>query len=136
MWISRMRNSGWGSESENIVPATNVPRNWSENNLPNWILQNMLNKVVSEMILDFFLFVSFGCFFFVFGFFFFVFFVFFFLAFLGLYSWHMEVPRLGTYTTAHSNTESLAHWTRPVTSRFLDGFVNHCATTGTPDTRV
>ena len=40
------------------------------------------------------------------------------------------------YTTAHGNTGSLTHWARPgtepVTSWFLVGFVNHCATTGTP----
>ena len=41
-----------------------------------------------------------------------------------------------TYTTAHSNAASLTHWERPgiepATSRFLVGFVNHWATTGTP----
>ena len=41
-----------------------------------------------------------------------------------------------TYTTAHGNAGSLAHWARagtePATSWFLVGFVNHCATTGTP----
>ena len=41
-----------------------------------------------------------------------------------------------TYTTAHGNTRSLTHWVRPwvkpATSWFLVGFVNHCATTGTP----
>ena len=41
-----------------------------------------------------------------------------------------------TYTTAHGNTESLTHWARagiePSTSWFLVGFVNPCATTGTP----
>ena len=64
------------------------------------------------------------------------FFFFFFLAFLGLYPWHMEVPRLGVkpelqlpayttatippdpsgvfdHTTAHGNTRSLTHWARP-----------------------
>ena len=46
-------------------------------------------------------------------------------------------PRLQpTYTTAHSNAESLTQWARPgiepATSWFLVGFVNHCATTGTP----
>ena len=64
------------------------------------------------------------------------FFFFFFLVFLGLHSWHMEVPRLGvklklelpayamaqqcqiwavsvTYTIAHSNVGSLTHWVRP-----------------------
>ena len=41
-----------------------------------------------------------------------------------------------TYTTAHGNARSLTHWTRsgiePETSWLLVGFVNHCATTGTP----
>jgi len=41
-----------------------------------------------------------------------------------------------TYTTAHGNAGSLTHWARagtePTTSWFLVGFVNHCATTGTP----
>ena len=41
-----------------------------------------------------------------------------------------------THTTAHGNTGSLTHWARPgiepATSWFLVGFVNHCATTGTP----
>ena len=41
-----------------------------------------------------------------------------------------------TYTTAHGNTGSLTHWARagmgPATSWFLVGFVNHWATTGTP----
>jgi len=41
-----------------------------------------------------------------------------------------------TYTTAHGNSGSLIHWARsgikPATSWFLVGFVNHCATTGTP----
>ena len=41
-----------------------------------------------------------------------------------------------TYATAHSNAGSLTHWARagiePATSWFLVGFVNHCATTGTP----
>ena len=41
-----------------------------------------------------------------------------------------------TYTTAHRNARSLTHWTRPgiqpATSWFLVGFVNHCATMGTP----
>jgi len=41
-----------------------------------------------------------------------------------------------TYTTAHGNAGSLTHWaragTKPATSWFLVGFVNHCATTGTP----
>ena len=40
------------------------------------------------------------------------------------------------YTTAHSNTGSLTHWARsgiePATSWFLVGFINYCATTGTP----
>ena len=38
--------------------------------------------------------------------------------------------------TAHGNAGSLTHWARPgiesATSWFLVGFVNHCATTGTP----
>ena len=41
-----------------------------------------------------------------------------------------------TYTTAHGKAGSLTHWARtetePATSGFLVGFVNHCATTGTP----
>ena len=41
-----------------------------------------------------------------------------------------------TYTTAHGDTESLTHWSRPgikpETSWFLVGFVNHCTTMGTP----
>ena len=45
----------------------------------------------------------------------------FFLSFLGLYPWHMEVPKLGVElelqlpasTTAHNNAESLTHWARP-----------------------
>jgi len=41
-----------------------------------------------------------------------------------------------TYTTAHGNAGSPTHWARPgikpETSWFLVGFVNHCATTGTP----
>jgi len=41
-----------------------------------------------------------------------------------------------TYITAHGNARLLTHWTRagtePATSWFLVGFVNHCATTGTP----
>ena len=40
------------------------------------------------------------------------------------------------YTSAHGNAGSLTHWARagtePATSWFLVGFVNHCATTGTP----
>ena len=40
-----------------------------------------------------------------------------------------------TYTTAHGNARSLTHWARPgiepAASRFVVGFVNHCATTGT-----
>ena len=71
----------------------------------------------------------------------------------------MEVPRLGvqselqlpayttatatwdratsaTYTTAHGNARSPTQWARPgikpSTSRFLVGFINHRATTGTP----
>ena len=43
-----------------------------------------------------------------------------------------------TYTSAHSNAESLTHGARPgiepATSSFLVGFVNPCATTGTPST--
>ena len=73
------------------------------------------------------------------------------LSFLGLYPWHMEVPRLGsnwsyscqptpqpqelgirgvsvTYTTAHGNTRSLTHWARPgvktTTQWFLVGFIS------------
>ena len=42
------------------------------------------------------------------------------------------------YTTAHGNARSLTHWARagtePATSWFLVGFVNHFATTGTPQT--
>ena len=41
-----------------------------------------------------------------------------------------------TYTTAHGNAGSLTHWARPrikhATSQFLVVFVNHWATTGTP----
>ena len=41
-----------------------------------------------------------------------------------------------TYITAHGNTRSLTQWVRPgiepATSWMLVGFVNHCATTGTP----
>ena len=41
-----------------------------------------------------------------------------------------------TYTIAHGNTGSSAHWVRPgiepATSWFLAVFVNHCATMGTP----
>ena len=41
-----------------------------------------------------------------------------------------------TCTTAQGNTGSLTHWarpgTKPATSWFLVGFVNHCAMTGTP----
>ena len=76
--------------------------------------------------------------------------------FLGLYLWHMEVPRQGsnwscsqqptpephwiqamsvTYTTAHSNSRSSTHWARPgiepMSSWMLVGFVNHWATMGT-----
>ena len=64
---------------------------------------------------------------------------------LGLHSWHMEVPRLGvesvprlrpTYTTAHGNAGSLAHWAKPeiepTSSWILVGFVNCWATKGTP----
>ena len=40
------------------------------------------------------------------------------------------------YTTAHGNVGSLTNWARPGTepaaSWFLVGFVNHCATMGTP----
>ena len=46
-------------------------------------------------------------------------------------------PRLQTYTTAQGNTRSLTHSERPgiklATSWFLVGFVNHWATTGTPE---
>ena len=42
-----------------------------------------------------------------------------------------------TYTTDHGNARSLTHWARagiePSTTLFLVGFVNHWATTGTPD---
>ena len=42
-----------------------------------------------------------------------------------------------TYNTAHGNTRSLTRWARPgiepTTSLFLVRFVNHWATTGTPD---
>ena len=41
-----------------------------------------------------------------------------------------------TYTTAHGNARSLTHGARPgiepATSRFVVGFINHYATTGTP----
>ena len=41
-----------------------------------------------------------------------------------------------TYTTAHGNTGSFTHWAgagiKPATSWFLVGFVNCCATMGTP----
>ena len=41
-----------------------------------------------------------------------------------------------THTTAHNSTGSLTHWARPgiepATTRFLVGFVNHCAMTKTP----
>ena len=41
-----------------------------------------------------------------------------------------------TYTTAHGKAGSLTHWARagiePATPWFLVGFLNHCATTGTP----
>ena len=95
------------------------------------------------------------------GHFFFFFFFLVFLPFLGLLLCHMEgIPSYGsnqscsqqpipepqqhgiwaassTYTTAHSNTGSLTHWARPgidpTTSWFLVGFVNHCATMGTPN---
>ena len=48
-------------------------------------------------------------------------FLFFLFVFLGSHLWHMEVPRLGveselqlpSYTAAHSNARSLAHWERP-----------------------
>ena len=80
--------------------------------------------------------------------------------FVGLQTWHMEVPRLGgsirscscrpmlqpqqhgipatsvTYTTAHSNARSLTHWERPgikpTSSWMLVGFTNPWATMGTP----
>ena len=90
----------------------------------------------------------------------FIFFIFSSFVFLGPHLWHMEVPRLGsnrsyscrptpqpqqhgipavfvTYTTAHGNVRSLTHWARagiePATLWFLVGFVNHCATTGSPN---
>ena len=84
----------------------------------------------------------------------------FFLSFLGLYLWHMEVPKLRvklellllafttatqcriqaaslTYATAHGNTGSLTHRARPgikpASSRMLIRFVNCWAVrTGTP----
>ena len=41
-----------------------------------------------------------------------------------------------TYTTAHCSAGSLTYWVRPgiepALSWFLVGFVNHCATMGTP----
>jgi len=38
-----------------------------------------------------------------------------------------------TYTTAQGNTRSLTHSAiEPAASWFLVGFVNHCATMGTP----
>ena len=65
------------------------------------------------------------------------------LFFLGPHPWHMEVPRgsIGAVATglnhSHSNTRSLTHWERPgikpVFSWILVGFVNHRATTGTPN---
>ena len=87
---------------------------------------------------------------------------FFFLSFVfsGPHLWHIEVPRLGstrsyscwltpqlqqleiqamsvTYTTAHGNARSLTHWVRagikPASSWMLVEFVNHRATTGTPN---
>ena len=73
---------------------------------------------------------------------------FFFFNFLGLYLWHLEVPRQGsdqscscwptpqpqqlgiqaeTYTAAHSNSRSLAHWAKPgrepTSSQILVGFL-------------
>ena len=45
-----------------------------------------------------------------------------------------------TYTTAHGSAGSLTHWARPriepATAWFLVGFVNHWATTGTPQVGV
>ena len=67
-----------------------------------------------------------------------------FLPFLGPLPRHMEPEpqqcriqaASATYTTAHSNAGMSTHWARPgiepATSWFLIGFVNHCATTGTP----
>ena len=82
-----------------------------------------------------------------------------FLSLLGLYLWHMEVPRLRgnqscscqptakpqqheiwascvTYTTAHGNAGSLTHWVRPgiepVSSWMLVRSANRSAMTGTP----
>ena len=72
----------------------------------------------------------------------FFFFFFVFLPFLGPLPWHMGgfqargQIRVATYTTAHGSARSLTYWARagiePSTSWFLVGFVNHCATTGTP----
>ena len=97
---------------------------------------------------------------FLFFFSFFLFFFFFFV-FLGLHSWHMEVPRLGVqselwplaYPTAtaiwdlshicglhhsYGNTGSLTHLVRPgikpTSSWILVGFVNLWAMMGTPET--
>ena len=85
--------------------------------------------------------------------------VFFCCCLLGLHSWHMEVPRLGsnwscscrptpqqpqsriraafvTYSTAHGNARSLTHWAmpriEPPSSWILVRFINHWATTGIP----
>ena len=91
---------------------------------------------------------------------FFLFFLFLFLfCFLGMHLWHVEIPRWGvklefqlpayatakkhgiwvksvTYTTAHGNTGSLTHWTRPgieSTSSWIQaGFLTCSATMGTP----
>ena len=47
-----------------------------------------------------------------------------------------HLPAYTTATSYLSCARSLTHWTRPgiepATSWFLVGFVNHCATTGTP----
>ena len=81
--------------------------------------------------------------------------------FSGLYSQHMEVPNVGgliravaaslwlqwgiravsmTYTTAQGNSRSLTHWARPgikpAAPWFPVRFVNHWATTGTPNCSV
>ena len=74
--------------------------------------------------------------------------LFIYLCFLGPHLRHMEVPRLGAeselqlpaYTAAHGHAGSLTHWPRPgikpETSRFLVGFVNCWAPTGTPITTI
>ena len=85
----------------------------------------------------------------------FVCFMFFSFCLLGLYPWHMKVPRLGiwlelqpqpqqcwiraasaTYTTTHGSAGSLTHWARPgiepASPWMLVGFANHLAMMGTP----